>query len=180
MSKSITQNVQISNTKCSKFAAKVQKKSDICKDSTPKNTQRVDFPPRDHPDNRKFHPKTTLKVTDKVAERVTERRHLKMQFCNDAIDERAIRLPYNGRKRNARLTTRALDKEENRMKSGVRDKRLLRLPIYSAETCGEFVPVRFVVSDALARQKRRSMIKLLHNKCNGRASSSQINNFASF
>ena len=25
--------------------------------------------------------------------KVTERRHLKMQFCNDAIDERAIRLP---------------------------------------------------------------------------------------
>ena len=56
--------------------------------------------------------KVTSKVTDKVAERVTERRHLKMQFCNDAIDERAIRLPYNGRKRNARLTTHARDKEK--------------------------------------------------------------------
>ena len=56
--------------------------------------------------------KVTSKVTDKVAERVTERRHLEMQFCNDAIDERTIRLPSNGRKRNARLTTRALDKEK--------------------------------------------------------------------
>ena len=49
--------------------------------------------------------KVTSKVTDKVAERVTERvterRHLEMQFCNDAIDERAIRLPRNGRKKNA-------------------------------------------------------------------------------
>ena len=52
------------------------------------------------------------KVTDKVTEKVTERRHLDMQFCNDAIDERAIRLPWNRRKRNASLTTRALDKEE--------------------------------------------------------------------
>lgn len=34
-----------------------------------------------------------------------------MQFCNDAIDERAIRLLSNGRKRNASLTTRAFDKE---------------------------------------------------------------------
>jgi hypothetical protein len=33
------------------------------------------------------------KITDKVTGKVTERRHLEMQFCNDAIDERAIRLP---------------------------------------------------------------------------------------
>jgi hypothetical protein len=38
----------------------------------------------------------------------------------------------------------------------------------------EFGAVCFVVCYALTRQKRRSMIKLLHNKCNGRASSSQI------
>ena len=53
-----------------------------------------------------------IKKTDKVTNKVTERRHMKMQFCNDAIDERAIRLPWNGRKRNASLTTRALDKEK--------------------------------------------------------------------
>ena len=34
-----------------------------------------------------------IKSVRKVTEKVTERRHLKMQFCNDAIDERAIRLP---------------------------------------------------------------------------------------
>ena len=39
---------------------------------------------------RKRHRKVTDKVTDKVTEKVTERRHLEMQFCNDAIDERAI------------------------------------------------------------------------------------------
>lgn len=43
--------------------------------------------------------KSVRKVTGKVTSKVTERRHLEMQFCNDAIDERAIRLPYNGRKR---------------------------------------------------------------------------------
>ena len=52
------------------------------------------------------------KVMGKVTGKVTERRHLEMQFCNDAIDERAIRLPWNRRKRNASLTTRALNKEE--------------------------------------------------------------------
>ena len=56
--------------------------------------------------------KVTDKVTGKVTGKVTERRHLEMQFCNDAIDERAIRLPWNRRKRNASLTTRALDKEK--------------------------------------------------------------------
>ena len=51
--------------------------------------------------HRKVTGKVTGKVTSKVTSKVTERRHLEMQFCNDAIDERAIRLPWNGRKRNA-------------------------------------------------------------------------------
>ena len=42
---------------------------------------------------RKVTGKVTCKVTGKVTEKVAERRHLEMQFCNDAIDERAIRLP---------------------------------------------------------------------------------------
>jgi len=50
----------------------------------------------------------------------------------------------------------------------------LILPIYSSQAGGEFGSVRFVMCYAGARQKRRFMIKLLHNKCNGRASSSQI------
>ena len=37
--------------------------------------------------------KVTGKVISKVTSKVTERRHLEMQFCNDAIGERAIRLP---------------------------------------------------------------------------------------
>ena len=40
-----------------------------------------------------FHPKTTPNVTEKMTDNVTERRHWEMQFCNDAIDELAIRLP---------------------------------------------------------------------------------------
>ena len=36
--------------------------------------------------------KVTGKVTSKVTIKVTERRHLEMQFCNNAIDEQAIRL----------------------------------------------------------------------------------------
>ena len=69
-----------------------------------------------------------------------------MQFCNDAIDERAIRLPWNRRKRNASLTTRALDKRI-RIEFGVRDKRLLRLPLYPTQAGGEFGSVCFVVGD---------------------------------
>ena len=70
--------------------------------------------------------KSVRKVTDKVTGKVTERRHLEMQFCNDALDERAIRLLSNGRKRNASLTTRALDKRI-RIESGVMDICYLRL-----------------------------------------------------
>ena len=88
--------------------------------------------------------KVTDKVAEKVTEKVTERRHLEMQFCNDAIDERAIRLPYNGRKRNASLTTHALDKRI-RIESGVMDMRLLRLPIYSAEARREFDSMCFMM-----------------------------------
>ena len=96
---------------------------------------------------RKRHRKVTGKVTCKVTDKVAERRHLEMQFCNDAIDERAIRLPSNGRKRNASLTTRALDKRI-RIESGVMDKRLLRLPLYPTQAGGEFCSVCFVVSYA--------------------------------
>ena len=56
-----------------------------------------------------------------------------------------------------------------------RDKKhKLTLPFNPSQACREFGSVCFVVCDAGARQKRRSMIKLLCNKCNGRASSSQI------
>ena len=46
---------------CVVNGAKVQKKSDIHKDFIQKNAKRVDFPPRKHPENRKFHPKPPQK-----------------------------------------------------------------------------------------------------------------------
>jgi len=49
----------------------------------------------------KIGQKSIKKTIQKPYRKVKERRHLEMQFCNDAIDERAIRLPSNGRKRNA-------------------------------------------------------------------------------
>jgi len=56
---------------CDVYGAKVQKKSDIHKDFIQKNAKKVDFPPRKHPENRKFHPKPPQKVTGKVTCKVT-------------------------------------------------------------------------------------------------------------
>ena len=109
------------------FAEKKKKKNLTYTRIPPRKTLReLIFHPKNKNSTLKPPPKVTGKVTgkvtDKVTDKVTERRHLEMQFCNDAIDERAIRLPYNGRKRNASLTTCTLDKRI-RMKSGVRDIR---------------------------------------------------------